>query len=148
MGDARNKRRGGGSNRHTGTDRGRTRPGACHGVHSAHRGQQQIGGRAGRFVPLYARPAGHFAPAAFRGNAPQSACPVRRDCCCGRRIVLAVAGSHLYILPLRGSRRLWQYRASRHGHSRAGGYAHLGCPQRNCFGQRLERQLRQSGAAG
>ena len=42
----------------------------------------------------------------------------------------------------------WQYRASRHGHSRAGGYAHLGCPQRNCFGQRLERQLRQSGAAG
>ena len=81
-------------------------------------------------------------------TAPQSACPVRRDCCCGRRIVLAVAGSHLYILPLRGSRRLWQYRASRHGHSRAGGYAHLGCPQRNCFGQRLERQLRQSGAAG
>ena len=63
-------------------------------------------------------------------------------------IALAVAGSHLYILPLRGSRRLWQYRASRHGHSRAGGYAHLGCPQRNCFGQRLERQLRQSGAAG
>ena len=62
--------------------------------------------------------------------------------------VLAAAGAHLYILPLRGSRRLWQYRASRHGHSRAGGYAHLGCPQRNCFGQRLERQLRQSGAAG
>ena len=32
----------------------------------------------------YARPAGDFAAAAFRGNAPQSACPVRRDCCCGR----------------------------------------------------------------
>ena len=57
-------------------------------------------------------------------------------------------GSHLYILPLRGSGRFWQCRASRHGYSSTGGYAHLGCPQRHGAGQRLERQLRQSGAAG
>ena len=108
----------------------------------------KYGGRAGRFVPLYARPAGHFAPAAFRGNAPQSACPVRRDCCCRWRVVLAAAGAHLYILPLRGSGRLRQCRASRHRYSRTGGNTHLGCPQRHGAGQRLERQLRQSGAAG
>ena len=103
---------------------------------------------AGRFVPLYARPTGHFAPAVIRGNAPQSACSVRRDCCCGRRIVLAAAGAYLYILPLWGSRRLRQCRASRHRHSRAGGYAYPRCPQRYGTGQWLERQLRQSGAAG
>ncbi|MFR8746589.1 hypothetical protein [Gemmiger formicilis] len=44
----------------------------------------------------------HFAPAAIRGNAPQPACSVRRDCCCRWRVVLAAAGAHLYILPLRG----------------------------------------------
>ena len=148
MGDARNKRRGGGNNRHAGTDRGRTRPGAGHGVHSAHHGQQQIGGRAGRSVPLYARPTGHFAPAAFRGNAPQPACPVRRDCRCRWRVVLAITGAHLYILPLRGGGCLRQRRASRHRYSRARGYANPSCPQRYGAGQRLERQLRQSGAAG
>ena len=61
---------------------------------------------AGRPVPLYARPAGYFAPAAIRGNAPQPACSVRRDCCCRWRVVLAAAGAYLYILPLRGSGRL------------------------------------------
>ncbi len=66
---------------------------------SAHHGQQQIGGRAGRPVPLYARPAGHFAPAAFRGNASQPACSVRRDCRCRWRVVLAAAGAHLSSLP-------------------------------------------------
>ena len=50
----------------------------------------------------YAGPAGHFAPAAIRGNAPQPVDTVRRDCCCGRRVMLAAAGAHLYILPLRG----------------------------------------------
>ena len=63
-------------------------------------------------------------------------------------VVLAASGSHLYILPLRGSGRFWQCRASRHGHSRTGGHTHLGCPQRHGAGQRLERQLRQSGSAG
>ena len=38
--------------------------------------------------------------------------------------------------------------ASRHRYSRTGGNTHLGCPQRHGAGQRLERQLRQSGAAG
>ena len=47
------------------THRGRTRPGAGHGVHSAHHGQQQNGGRAGGFISLYAGPAGYFAAAAF-----------------------------------------------------------------------------------
>ena len=75
-------------------------------LHSAHHRKQQIGGRAGESVPLYAGPAGHFAPAAIRGNAPQPACPVRWDRRCGRRIVLAAAGTHLYILPLRGGGRL------------------------------------------
>ena len=102
----------------------------------------------GGSVSLYAGPAGHFAPAAIRGNAPQPACSVRRDRRCGWRVMLAAAGAHLYILPLRGSGRLRQCRASRHGHSRAGGYAHLGCPQRHGACQRLERQLRQSGSAG
>ena len=88
------------------------------------------------------------AEAAFRGNAPQSACPVRWDCCCRWRVVLAAAGAYLYILPLRGGGCLRQCRASRHGHSRAGGNTHLGCPQRHGAGQRLERQLRQSGSAG
>ena len=37
---------------------------------------------------------------------------------------------------------------SRHGYSRTGGHTHLGCPQRHGAGQRLERQLRQSGVAG
>ena len=148
MGDARNKCRGGGSNRHTGTDRGRTRPRAGHGVHSAHHGQHQIGGRAGRFVPLYARPAGHFAPAAFRGNASQPACPVRWDCRCRWCAVLASSGTYLYILPLRRSGCFRQCRASRHRYSRTGGNTHLGCPQRHSAGQRLERQLRQSGSAG
>lgn len=41
-----------------------------------------------------------------------------------------------------------QRRTSRHGHSRAGGHTHPGCPQRHGTDQRLERQLRQSGAAG
>ena len=59
-----------------------------------------------------------------------------------------LAGAHLYILPLRGSGRLRQCRASRHRYSRTGGNTHLGCPQRHGAGQRLERQLRQSGAAG
>ena len=116
--------------------------------YSAHHGQQQIGGRAGRSVPLYARPTGHFAPAAFRGNAPQPACPVRRDCRCRWRVVLAITGAHLYILPLRGGGCLRQRRASRHGYSRAGGYANPSCPQRYGTGQWLERQLRQSGSAG
>jgi len=148
LGDARNPRRDGGGNRHAGTDRGRTRPGAGHGVHSTHHGQQQIGGRAGGFVPLYARPAGHFAPAAFRGNASQPACPVRWDCRFRWRAVLAAAGAYLYILPLRGSGRLRQRRASRHGYSCTGGNTNPSCPQRHGAGQRLERQLRQSGAAG
>lgn len=54
--------------------------------------------------------------------------------------VLAAAGAHLYILPLRGSGRFWQCRASRH--------THPSCPQRHGTGQWLERQLRQSGPAG
>ena len=37
----------------------------------------------------------HFAPAAIRGNAPQPACSVRRDCCCRWRVVLAAAGGTL-----------------------------------------------------
>ena len=61
---------------------------------------------------------------------------------------IAAAGAHLYILPLRGGGRFRQCRASRHGHSRAGGHAHPRCPQRHSADQRLERQLRQSGAAG
>ena len=63
-------------------------------------------------------------------------------------VVLAASGSHLYILPLRGSRRLRQCRAPRHGYSRAGGNTHFGRPQRHGAGPRLERQLRQSGSAG
>ena len=47
-----------------------------------------------------------------------------------------------------GNGRLRQCRASRHGHSRTGGYAYPRRPQRCGAGQRLERQLRQSGAAG
>ena len=62
--------------------------------------------------------------------------------------MLAAAGAHLYILSLRGSGRFRQCRASRHRHSRAGGYAYPRCPQRYGTGQWLERQLRQSGAAG
>ena len=41
-----------------------------------------------------------------------------------------------------------QCRASRHGHSRAGGHTYPRRPQRYGAGQRLERQLRQSGSAG
>ena len=92
-------------------------------------------------------PAGHFAPAVIRGNAPQPAGTVRRDCCCRWRVMLAAAGAHLYILPLRGSGRLRQCRASRHGYSRAGRHTHLSCPQRHGACQRLERQLRQPSAA-
>ena len=131
LGDARNKRRGGGNNRPRGTDRGRTRPGASHG-YILHITVSSKSVDALADLYRFTQDQRDILHQLFPRKCVPVCFPVRQDCCCGRQLCWPLPG-HTYILPLRGGGCLRQYRASRHGYSRTGGYAHLGCPQRNCF---------------